>query len=998
MKKRNRWLRPILSLVIIAALAAGGWFIAQSMMGGRGVSAQSGDIDAVISSIKPQLIVIIATLVVLWLIWVIVDVLDLKKKLKGFIRFQSLIAALLVVLYMGNVICNGPVKSLLTLTASAPAGAMEEETVTESKAVSMQIAEEGIVLLKNQDNALPLSADTTNVNVFGWSSTKPLYGGTGSGEFSDTSGVVTLLQGLENSGFKPNEEIVAYYQKYEDERPEIGMYLQDWTVPEDKVKNMTKKKLFTNAQEYSDTALLVISRSGGEGADLPMSITDENSLAEGALTGHGVRYTKYKDDVDPSKHYLELTNREIALVEELNKDFEKIIVIINSANTMELGWVDQYEHIKAVVWCAGAGEIGFNALGEVLRGTVNPSGRTVDTYLYDLFDSPTAKNFGDFAYDNVSELVNRAGTDDNYQAHFVKYVEGIYTGYRFFETAAVEGLIDYDKVVQYPFGYGMSYTTFEQKIESFTQNDKQVEISVTVTNTGAVAGKDVVEVYFTPPYTNGGIEKSAVNLIDFAKTGMLEPGKSETVKITFGLDELASYDYKNAGAYVLEQGEYEISIRKDSHNVIDSRTFSLAQDKIYKDGDTHMGDVTAASNQFAFADGGIEYLSRADHFANYEAATAAPASLSMSDEDKAGFITNATFDVSAYANSGDKAPTTGAKNNLKLTDMVGLSYDDAQWDKLLDQLSVAEMSALINYGGYMTSAVDSIGLAQQIETDGPSGLHSNFTALEGTSFPSPVLIASTWNKELAHKRGELVGKQGQELGIRGWYGPAMNIHRSAFSGRNFEYYSEDPILSARIAVEETAGAREHGMQTYIKHFALNDQETWRTGMLLTWSNEQAIREIYLKPFEMAVKQGGAHSVMTSYNYIGNQWAGACNALLNGVLRGEWGFQGVVATDWFGGYGYMNSDLANINGGDRMLTNTGMAATEDSSSATALNRMRTASKNILYSLVNSAIMDGVEQGVPLWKQILNGVNIGVIALCVLLEAWFIIKLLRKKYDE
>ena len=998
MKRKNRWIRPILSLVIIAALCTGGYFIAQNMLTGRGVSAQAGDIEAVLASIKPQLIVIIAVLAALWLILVFADVSNLKKKAKGFIRFQSVIATLLAVLMMANAICNGPVSSLLTLTVGAAKGEMDEETIADSKNVSMQIVEEGIVLLKNEDQILPLPADLTNINVFGWSATNPLYGGTGSGEFSDTSGVVTLLQGLENAGFKANEEVISFYQSFESERPEIGMYLQDWTVPEDKVKNMNRKKLFTNAQEYSDIVLLVISRSGGEGADLPMSITDENSLAEGAVTGRGVRYTKYKDDIDPTKHYLELTNREIDLVEELNKDFENIIVIINSANTMELGWVNQYEHVKAVVWCAGAGETGFNALGEVLRGTVNPSGRTVDTYLFDLFDSPTAKNFGDFAYDNVNELVNRAGTDDNYQAHFVQYVEGIYTGYRFFETAAVEGLIDYDRVVQYPFGYGLSYTTFEQKIESFTQDDQTAEIKVNVTNTGNKAGKNVVEVYYTPPYNNGGIEKSAVNLIDFAKTSLLDPGASETVTISFALDELASYDYKGTGAYVLEKGDYEISIRSDSHTVIDSRSFTLAQDKVYDGGSTHMGDIVAASNRFDFADGGIEYLSRADHFANFETATAGPSTYNMSDEVKAGFISNANFNAADYVSTDAQRPVTGAKNNLKLTDMVGQDYTDTKWDKLLDELTVEEMSTLINYGGYMTSAVASVGLEQQIETDGPSGLHSNFTALEGTSFPSPVMIASTWNKDLARKRGELVGKQGQELGITGWYGPAMNIHRSAFSGRNFEYYSEDPVLSGRIAVEETAGAREYNMQTYIKHFALNDQETWRTGMLLTWSNEQAIREIYLKPFEMAVKQGGTHSVMTSYNYIGNQWAGACNALLNEVLRGEWGFQGVVATDWFGGYGYMNSDLANINGGDRMLTNTGAAVTADTTSAAALNRMRNASKNILYSLVNSSIMNGVEQGMPLWRKIQKGVNIGVIALCVLLETVFIIKIIKKKYND
>ena len=1044
MDNKKRWLRPVIAVVIIAAICVGGYFIVQNMLTGRGVSAQAGDIQSVMSQIKTPLIIIGIVLLALLIIWIVVDVMNIGRKVKLTFRIQSLVAALIVLAIMANVICSKPaVSSLLNMTMGTTSKTLNKEEPAEkpeggedaedaegtetasgapgnSKELSIKIAEEGIVLLKNEDNLLPLT-DLAEVNVFGWSSTNPLYGGTGSGEFSDTSSVVTLLQGLEDAGFVPNQEIVDYYVDFEDTRPEIGMYLQDWTIPEDKLKNMNRKDIFENAQAYSDTAFLVISRSGGEGADLPRSITDENTLAQGATTGRGVQYTKYKDDVDPSKHYLELTNREIALVEELDKDFENIVVIINSANTMELGWVDQYEHIKSVVWCAGAGETGFKALGEILRGTVNPSGHTVDTYLYDLTAAPTWNNFGDFAYDNADDLVNTPGSEDNYLAHFVNYVEGIYVGYRFYETAAAEGLINYDEVVQYPFGYGLSYTTFEQKIESFEQDENTVSISVTVTNTGETAGKEVVEVYYTPPYTNGGIEKSAVNLIDFAKTGILDPGASETVTITFDMDEMASYDYLGAGTYVLEKGEYEISVRSDSHTVLDSRTFTLDADVVYGEDNLHMGDVTAAKNRFDFADGGIEYLSRKDHFANYESATKAPESFSMSDAAKDGFITNATFDITKYAETDLEAPTTGAGGNLQLTDLVGLAYTDPQWDKLMDQLTVDELSTLINYGGYMTAAVASIGLDQQIETDGPSGLHSNFTDLEGTSFPAPVILASTWNKELARARGEQIGYEGQELGITGWYGPAMNIHRSAFSGRNFEYYSEDPILSGRFAAEETAGAREYGMQTYIKHFALNDQETWRTGMLLTWSNEQAIREIYLKPFEMAVKDGGSHSVMTSYNYIGNQWAGACDALLNGVLRDEWGFTGVVATDWFGGYGYMNSDLAIINGGDRMLTNTGLAKNEDTTSAAALNRMRTAGKNILFSLVNSSIMKDVEPKVsqadgdeeaavaapgtsapkkeaPMWKKLLTGITIGIIVICVLLEVLYLVKMLKKKKDD
>ena len=457
---------------------------------------------------------------------------------------------------------------------------------------------------------------------------------------------------------------------------------------------------------------------------------------------------------------------------------------------------------------------------------------------------------------------------------------------------------------------------------------------------------------------------------------------------------MASYDYKNNGCYVLEAGDYEISIRSDSHHVIDSKTVTVAKETVYGEGNSRSTDKTAATNRFDYAAGEIEYLSRADHFANYETATAAPANYSMSDSVKEGFYTLANYQPTQ--DDSAKMPTTGAKGSLTLADMAGLSYDDSKWDKLLDQMTVAEMSNMVSMGGYMTAAASSVGVDATIETDGPSGLHSNFTTLEGTSFPSPVMLAATWNKELAEQKGELVGRQGQELGITGWYGPAMNTHRSAFSGRNFEYYSEDPVLSGMMALNEVNGARKFGMQCYVKHFALNDQEEQRTGMLCVWSNEQAIREIYLKPFEMAIKNSDTTSVMSSYNYIGNKWAGGCSELLIDVLRNEWGFEGDVVTDWYGGYGYMNSDLAIRNGGNRMLTTTDMAKLTDTTSATAVSSMREAVHGILYSLVNSSLYAGANRGLATWKKALYAADAVIAALALLLEITFFIRLKKKKY--
>ena len=670
-----------------------------------------------------------------------------------------------------------------------------------------------------------------------------------------------------------------------------------------------------------------------------------------------------------------------------------------------MDWVKNYPQIKGVLLCPGTGQSGFEGFGRVVAGEVNPSGRTADTYAADLTASPWWNNFGDFKYTNATELDSDSSFFDpaGATASFVNYAEGIYVGYKFYETAADEGLIDYDKEVVYPFGYGLSYTTFTQKMSDITSDGSSLKFSVTVTNTGSAAGKDVVEIYNDPPYTNGGIEKASANLLDFAKTSELAPGESETIDFTIPVEDLASYDYKNNGCYVLEAGDYIISTNSDSHNVLDSKTYTVASDIVYNESNKRESDAVAATNQFDFAEGEITYLSRADGFANYAEATAAPADYNMSDEVKAVFDNAHTYTEVNYEKDDDPNAediTTGAKNGLKLADLRGVDYNDSKWDDLLDEMSIDDLQQTIGFGGYQTAAVDSIGKVRTNDCDGPASINNNFTGVGSVGFPAATLIGMTWSKDLAHDFGDSIGKMANEMNTSGWYGPAMNIHRTAFAGRNFEYYSEDGVLSGAMAANAIAGAQEHGVYAYMKHFALNDQEGNRTSMLATWSNEQAIREIYLKPFEMSVKDADCHAVMSSFNYIGNRWAGGCSELLQNVLRGEWGFLGFVETDYFGVYGYMTADQAVRNGGDLMLCTTG----NDYNNVTVLTNsskqaMRTSAKNILYTVVNSRAYEAenLNPGMAKWKVILIGADVVAALLIVGLE-YTAIKNYKKRKEE
>lgn len=900
-----------------------------------------------------------------------------RKKIgakKYLIRSQGIMAMVLALIITVNLICWGPMASLISLATGS--GTITEETSNKATELCTEIAEEGIVLLKNDSSLLPLKADA-NLNVFGWASTNPCYGGTGSGSLSDAYETVSLLKGLEDAGFKLNNALSDFYKEYRTDRPSVGMWAQDWTLPEP-VKTSYSQEMLSGAKSFSDTAMVVITRVGGEGADLPSDVSK-------------VTYTdnsKDYKDFEAGDHYLQLSKTEKDLVDLVCSNFDNVILVYNGANAMELGFLNEYKQIKSAIWCPGTGQSGFEALGEIISGDINPSGKTSDTFVEDLTKTPEYNNFGSFTYDNMADFSGKAFKGEDTYPSFVNYVDGIYVGYRFYETAAEEGLIDYDNTVVYPFGYGLSYTGFTQKMGALTEADGKITFDVTVTNTGEVAGKDVVQVYYNPPYTNGGMEKASANLAAFKKTGLIKPGESETITISFGTEDMASYDSTGTGGYVLDAGDYGISIRNDSHRIIEEQTMNVPSKIIYNESNPRSTDEVAAVNQFKEAKGDLKVLSRADGFSNYKEATAPPKTMTMPEEYKKTFVNNKNYDPKDYNDPADEMPVTGAKNGLTLASMRGLPYDDPQWEKLLDQLTVTEMDTMVAIGGYQTSAAKSVKKVGTVDCDGPASINNNFTGVGSIGFPSAVMIACTWNEDIAKAFGESIGAMADEMDVSGWYAPAMNTHRSAFGGRNFEYYSEDGLLGGKMAASALKGAEEHGVYGYIKHFALNDQETNRLSMLCTWSEEQAIREIYLKPFEIAVKEGGAKAVMSSFNYIGTEYAGASSALLKSVLRGEWGFQGFVLTDYFGGYGYQNADQEIRNGNDAMLVayETETNHLKDKESATSVKAMRQSAKNIMYTVVNSRAYEGnnANGGLMSWQILAIGIDVILAAGLVYLE--------------
>ena len=950
------------------------------------------DVMNVIGSLTPYLIAI----GVLFALALIITFAVNKKTVKDvatrkIVHSESWLVALVGIVVAVSMMLTGPLSTLLN-NATITKYTLSDATVSKANELAKDVQSEAVTLLKNDDSNLPLSGK--KVNVFGWGSTNPVYGGTGSGSMSKQYKTVSLLDGMKQAGLKTNTELSKLYTDYRKDRPEVGMFAQDWTLPEVPAKQYSDK-LVSDAKDFSDEAVVVLTRVGGEGADLP---TD--------MKAKGITYknnSKDYDDFQKGESFLQLSKTERDMIDLVTSNFKKVTLVYNGANTFQFDFLNDYPQIQSVVWCPPAGQTGFSALGEVLAGETNPSGKTSDTFLKDLTKSVSYNNFGKFEYTDMADKAAKykgfTGDDVTAIPGFVNYSEGIYVGYKFYETASDEGLINYDDTVAFPFGYGLSYTSFDQKLDSVKYKGGKVTVTATVTNTGDKAGKDVVEVYYNPPYTDGGIEKASKNLAGFEKTKELQPGESQKVTVKFDDDDMASYDYKGVKAYVLEKGDYDISIQSDSHHVIDHKAITVKDTVTYdSDSNTHNGDKTVATNQFDDVAGDVTYLSRADHFANYKEATAAPTNFKMSDKAKEAFYNNSNYDPKKFDKDSDKMPTTGAKNGLKLSDMYGKDYDDADWDELLDQLTFDDMDNLIANGGYGTQAVKSVGKIQLTDADGPASLNNNFTGVGSIGFPASTAFACTWNKDLAKQFGEMIGDMAHDMHVAGWYAPAMNIHRNAFSGRTFEYFSEDSLLSGVMASSEISGAKSKGVYSFMKHFALNDQETKRTEMLCTWTNEQAMREIYLKPFEMSVKEGGAQAVMSSFNYIGNTYAGADSALLQTVLRGEWGFKGFVLTDYFGGYGYQNADQEVRAGNDSMLATTKITNHITDKSATSVKAMRQAAHNILYTAANSWQYANGEPKVatPIWK-IAMYVAWGVVAVLVIGLEFLTIKryLSRKK---
>ncbi|MCP1639473.1 beta-glucosidase [Streptococcus gallinaceus] len=840
-----------------------------------------------------------------------------------------------------------------------------------SKELVSEIQREGSVLLENKEKTLPLK-DTKKLNVFGISSVSITYGGSGSGA-ADESKNVTLQQGLEDAGFELNSDLTDFYKKNLPKKEGGNVFSLnggDYNIYEP-TQDKYSDDLIKEAKDFSDTAVVVISRNGGEGADLPQNMAD------------------YKKG-DKDKHYLELQNVEKEMLAMVEKNFSKVIVVVNSSNAMELGFLKD-QGVDAALWIGGSGLSGLTAIGEILKGDVNPSGRLVDTYAYDLESNPTYWNTGDFSYlDSEFERQGWAGKETRLQK-FVNYQEGIYVGYRYYETRFVNnetGATDeaaYDKTVQYPFGYGLSYTNFSQEIESVKENGDKIDVKVKVTNTGDVAGKEVAQVYYTAPYTVGGVEKSHVVLAGFDKTDKLEPGQSQELTISYDRDDMASYDYKTEKAYVLDAGKYQIKLMNNAHDVLDSEDYTVAKKEVLHQRSSDKAEVT---NKFDYAIGDVGYVTRADWEGTLPKERTA-------DKKTSKEILNEMSDTNFHLDTKSEAASKAQKavdNGLRLVDLVGAEYDDERWEKLIDQMTSEEMANLIGFGGYATGAVKSIDKPATLDIDGPAGINGIFQGIKGIQYNSEVVVASTWNTDLAAKMGDAFAKEALAHGVVGLYGPAVNIHRSPFSGRNFEYYSEDPYISGKMASALAQATLKNGVYTYTKHFALNDQEDNREGVA-TWSNEQAIREVYLKAFELPVKDGNSTALMSSFNRIGTLWAGGNSDLLNDVLRGEWGFKGMVVTD-YDGQVYMNPDQSIRNGGDLMLSTLGDVPQVSSTTKEGNESLRRATKNILYTVAHSAAFDLYKPKTKWWLVVYLVANVVLIALAGLGLA----KLTGKKKDE
>ncbi|MFC3418310.1 glycoside hydrolase family 3 N-terminal domain-containing protein [Salinicoccus hispanicus] len=790
------------------------------------------------------------------------------RKLKNRpVRFAgwSVLAALLLVIVVtvgptvASVVGNLSGKHITIDTTSEEA----DEARAAADQVSEEIADEGLVLLKNDNDSLPLEDE--KINVFGSTAFTFKYGGGGSGA-SDLSRAVNLFDALADAGIDYNEDLYDYYAGLPELEESVGntdagivqvfkgMVSSDEAAGEPDVSD----EAIDQAKAYSENAMIIVQSEGVEASDI-----SDNQL-------------KLSDEMD-------------RLIEKVTDNFSNVTIVVNAGNTLELGFVEAYPSIQSVIWTGTPGPLGTRSLAEALSGELNPSGRITDTYAYDTESSPASENFGDYKYDNLDKA-------------YLNYEEGIYVGYRYYETFYEGDEEGYNQAVQFPFGHGLSYTTFDWNIVDQELDNDSIELEVEVTNTGEVAGKDVVQLYYSAPYTPGGIEKSAINLVSFEKTGSLEPGESEVLTISYDTRDMASYDISDEN-YILENGTYEIKLGRNVHEIDDTLDFEIAEDIVYQT-DTDTG--TEYENRFTESENELTVLSRNDWEGTYP-----------SDQNDSKVASDKVIErVQGHEYNDDvEMPETGAENGLLLEDLKGLDYDDPLWDEFLDQLTVDQMIDYVTEGAYHTREIDEHGIPNTVLMDGPAGFSFfGFKQVEAGAYPTEIVVASTWNKELAYEMGDMIGQEAKAYGIHGWYAPALNIHRSPLGGRNFEYMSEDPVLNGMIGAGMAKGAQDQGVTVFMKHFIMNEQETNARSGLLVWSDEQTMREIHLRPFEMAVKEAGVTGAMSSFSYIDGKWANP--ALLNGMLRDEWGFQGVVSSDAV--FGFMEAPQAVTSGNDLML--------------------------------------------------------------------------------
>lgn len=899
------------------------------------------------------------------------------------------------------------------MTSIEKLDAYEKQLVRDSGA-------EGYVLLKNEDNALPLKKDKT-VSMFSHSSIDLLAGGTGSGVSYTSS---TLKDAFKSHGYTINETLWDFYvnsgDKYKRGPGSVNFDSgENWSLNECPLDDLKPNGVLDSTKDTQ--AMFVFSRTGGEGRDLARYMG---------------KYTTKAEDKD--KHYLEPDSVELEIINYLNKNFENVVVVVNTNNAFELGWIENYKNIKSVIWAPGGGGEIANSLVDVLVGAVAPSGKLVDTFAYDAFSSPAMQNMGDVRLTANGEAQNYYG---------ISYSEGIYVGYKYYETryfdkvngAEKVGNYDYATTVQYPFGYGISYTTFDWSEFNMTQPDDNGDITVSVkvtNNADGVAAKEVVQVYLNAPYTQydkeNYLEKSAVTLVGFAKTNTLQPGASEVVNVKLNLSDFISYDEVGHKTYILEEGEYLVTAATDSHeaanNFLNYRSKTTEGDKTFVDryvqAEIDVETYSKASTEKKItnvfgADGNgdssswldrKDYLSRNDWVGTWPEQLGKASNVESTYGERGGKqlyweVGQSSIDKLAARGTAEaannpvsdseaakKALPTGAEKEYELVDLRGASYDDQRWSTLISQMTTSEMSSMISLAGYKTDAAKSINKPKAIDLDGPSGLNNMVAHTPySITYPAEVNIASSWNTDISYAWGEAVGMDGlrEDVKCSGWYAPAMNIHRTPFAGRNFEYFSEDGYISGVLATVAIQGAGSMGMYSYIKHFALNDQENHRCDNgIATFANEQTIREIYLKPFQMAVENSGtvttkyyehsvnketgedvytlkeaqtpvATAVMSSFNRIGYTWAGGDYRLITEILREEWGFNGGVLTD-YGGKTYMDIAQFLRAGGDLHLTQWG--GKHSVKDGATIYYAQQAMKHVLYMVVNSNAMNGFVHGV------------------------------------